>query len=140
MENTVYIGAMGYSGQKFDIEKARIMINQAFDLFETQYADRKLAVVSGYTNLGIPALAYEEATKRGWITVGVACDKANEYEVYPCDEVQIVGDNWGDESASFLVMCHVFVRVGGGKQSMRETAQAKADGKFVYEFELEPLA
>ncbi|HBC45369.1 MAG: hypothetical protein UX08_C0008G0002 [Candidatus Collierbacteria bacterium GW2011_GWB1_45_35] len=137
--NTICIGVMGYSGQKFDIEKARVMLNQAFDLFAFQHKGSQFAIVSGYTNLGIPAIAYEIAVERGWTTVGVACAKAKEYDVFPCDEVCIVGENWGDESPTFLNMCQVFVRIGGGKQSRREIAQAKADGKFVYEFDLEAL-
>lgn len=139
MDKPVFVGIMGYSGQKFDIDRAKQLLCEAFSLIEEKYPNRQIAVVSGYTNLGIPALAYAEATKRGWETIGVACSKAKEYEVFPCNKVYIVGENWGDESPVFLDMCKVFVRVGGGGQSLRECAQAKEDGKTVYEYELEAI-
>lgn len=133
------IGVMGYSSQKFNVEEARRLISKSFDELSKECQDCEISVVSGYTKLGIPALAYEEAVRRGWGTVGVACEKANDYEVFPCDEIYIVGKNWGDESPFFLNKCHVFVRIGGGKQSHREAEQAKAMGKQVFEYELEAL-
>lgn len=132
----IYVGVMGYSGQKFDATKAQDMLCKAFDAIEKDHQHDNIWVVSGYTNLGIPALAYKEAIRRNWQTMGIACKLASSYAVFPCDEVKLVGENWGDESPTFLAQCQVFVRVGGGKQSHREIEQAKADGKKVYEFEL----
>lgn len=138
MDNlTLKIGVMGYSAQQFDNATAQQMIEAAFDFIASNHPGRAISVVSGYTDLGIPHFAYAEAAKRGWKTVGVACSKAKEYAVYPCDEVQIVGTKWGDESPTFLAMCDVFVRVGGGNQSRREAQEARAQGKIVYEYELD---
>jgi hypothetical protein len=111
-----HVGFVGYSMQKFDESKAREYVRQAFDAAEE--ADRtSFACVSGLTNMGIPKLAYEEAVKRGWKTVGVACEKAENYDLFPVDEKVIVGKEWGDESDAFLSRIEMLVRVGGGKQS-----------------------
>ncbi len=130
------IGVVGYSAQKFDESEAEIMIQDAFDVLQGLYGSKSFAVVSGLTDLGIPATAYKEASERGWRTVGIACSKAAEYDCFPVDEEILVGDEWGDESPTFLDSIDVLVRVGGGNQSMRETAEMKSRGKHVIEYEL----
>ena len=134
----IFVGAMGYSDKKFDKETARRYINLTFDEIEyfNDNPNQKFALVSGYTYLGIPGIAYEEAVRRGWKTVGVACSKAYNYQLYPCNLAFIIGKKWRDESSTFLKMCEVFIRVGGGPQSMDETVAAKTAGKTVYEYEL----
>ena len=52
----------------------------------------------------------------------------------------IVGNNWGDESQTFLDSCDVIVRVGGGKQSFEEVAEFRRRGGRVYEHELAAYA
>ncbi|HLD37442.1 MAG TPA: hypothetical protein VJA86_02555, partial [Candidatus Nanoarchaeia archaeon] len=69
-------------------------------------------------------------------TAGIACSKANEYECFPVDEKVIVGNEWGEESQTFLNSIDVLVRVGGGSQSKREILEAKANGKPVFEYDL----
>jgi len=135
----VYVGIMGFSGQKFDLRLAGEHLNDAFVEIQRRFPDNEIVIVSGYTNLGIPAMAYALAKKLGWKTAGIACSKAMEYDCYPCDKVQIVGNNWGDESPTFLKECLIFIRVGGGKQTIKETASAKAMGKLVIEHDLEAL-
>jgi hypothetical protein len=130
------IGVVGYSAQKFDGDKAVSMIKEAYDMIARLYVDRPKTVVSGLTDLGIPALAYREAESRGWKTAGIACSKAAEYPCYSVDEKVIVGDEWGAESPVFLDSIDVLVRVGGGKQALRETAETKARGKQVIEYDL----
>lgn len=130
------IGVVGYSAQKFAEGEAKRMISEAFDNLESQYPDRPKTIVSGLTDLGIPALAYREAVRRGWKTVGIACSKAEEYDCFSVDERMIVGYKWGDESETFLNSLDVLVRVGGGNQSTRETAEIKNRGKQVIEFDL----
>ena len=129
------IGIVGYSAQKFNEEKARAIISKIFDDLEEQYGDN-IVVVSGLTAIGIPKLAYEEAKRRGWKTVGIACRKAYEYERFPVDEEIIVGENWGDESETFINNVDILIRIGGGTQSRKETEMAKKSGKEVIEFEL----
>ncbi|MGK7877101.1 MAG: hypothetical protein AB4426_28555 [Xenococcaceae cyanobacterium] len=132
----IRIGVVGYSMQMFEQDRALSLIRQGFDSIEMAGV---IEVVSGLTRLGIPALAYEEAVRRGWKTVGVACSKAFEYECFPVDETIIVGDEWGDESQTFLDMIDVLVRIGGGLQAHRECFLAKKQGKQVIEFELPTL-
>jgi len=134
------IGVVGYSAQKFNEGRAIRYLRSAFDAIEKRYPHRVKEVVSGLTDLGIPALAYREAVRRGWKTVGIACSKAKEYKCFPCNEVIIAGSEWGDESPVFLKTIDVLVRVGGGKQSHRECAEAKSMDKEVYEFNLPSLS
>jgi len=133
--NVLYVGVMGYSDQGFDATLAMKMLNEAFDIIQRE-SGREVRIVSGYTNLGIPALAYQEAVRRGWKTVGVACNKAKDYDVFPCDKVIIVGEDWGDESQAFLAKCEVFIQIGGGAQSHREAEKAIKSGKAVFVYDL----
>ena len=126
------IGVIGYSSQNFDQRKAKRLLHQAFDKIPLG----EHTVVSGLTNLGIPALAYKEAKRRSWKTAGIACAKAFDYPRFPVDEVRIVGENWGDESETFLEDIALLIRIGGGKQSQAETKSAKQMKLEVWEFEL----
>lgn len=131
---TLNIGVVGYSGQKFDENAARSALNDLLD--QASDGRNDVTIVSGLNDLGIPALAYRAAHQRGWGTSGVACSKATHYNCYPVDKKVIVGDNWGDESQTFLDTCDVLVRVGGGKQSLREVNEFRARGGRVFEFDL----
>lgn len=130
------VGVVGYSGQKFDEDQARRVL---LDLFkEIKYTEGlNVEIVSGLTWMGIPGLAYEIATAFDWDTVGIAPTCAKEYERFPCDLVHWVGEDWGDESEAFLRSIDLLIRVGGGKQSMTETARAKELGIPVIERDLE---
>jgi hypothetical protein len=130
------VGVVGYSGQKFDHTLGRKLIRQAFDLLARK---DDIEMVSGLTNVGIPAIAYEEATRRGWKTVGVACSQALDYDCFPVNEAIIVGQFWGDESEVFLERIDLVIRVGGGLQSRKEADLARLQGKQVIEFELPAL-
>jgi len=132
----IRIGVVGYSGGKFDEDIGKALVMQAFKIVEQAYPDEEFSVVSGYTDMGIPAIAYRVADKLGWKTVGIACKKAYENPCYDVDQVKIVGEDWGDESPTFLSNIDVLVRVGGGKQSMEETEEAKDKGIPVYEYDL----
>ena len=140
-EPRLRIGVVGYCPPtKFDESKALIFIKDAFDKLEKLYNGHEKSVVSGLTNVGIPRLAYEEAKRRNWETVGIACKKTDEYERFPVDLEIVTGENWGDESPRFLRSIDVLVRVGGGKQALDETNEAKKRGKIVLECELEALS
>lgn len=114
------IGVIGYSGQKFDKYKAQAILQEALSL--RALVNQNCALVSGYTDLGIPAIAYRVADQLGMITVGIACEKANDNPRYPVDKVIIVGKEWGDESPTFLKSIDELIKVGGGKQSIAEFA------------------
>lgn len=133
------IGVVGYSGQKFNANGATKILAKALDDIASE-TNEEISLVSGLTDVGIPAIAYRLAAQRGWSTVGVACSKAMEFAVFPVDSSLIVGTEWGDESETFLNMIDVLVRVGGGNQSKAETAAAKKRGIPVIEFDLEAIA
>lgn len=127
------VGVVGFSAQKFDKGIASKLISVMFDSIEKQYPDEKEFVcVSGLTDLGIPALAYREADKRNtpfhtqkWKTVGIACNKAQEYDCYKVHEAIIVGQEWGDESKDFIDYIDILLRIGGGNQSKKEEQMAR---------------
>ena len=131
------IGVVGYSKQGFNEIQARIYIKRAFTTIHDNYGDQHyMIVVSGLTAMGIPLIAYQEAFERNWDTKGIACIKAKEHPCFPVDEEIIFGLEWGDESSLFLNDIDILVRVGGGEQSMRETALAHEKCIPVIEFEM----
>lgn len=134
--NDLKIGVVGYSTQKFDKEEAKILLEAAFDVIKQKYPNHIKIVVSGLTNIGIPALAYQEAIKRNWKTIGIACTKASEYDLFPVDKKIIIGNEWGDESETFIDSIDILIRIGGGKQSLKETEIFKTLNKPVIEFDL----
>ena len=119
------IGVIGFSTQSFDVRKAKRLLDEALAYY---YGREDVVISSGLTNLGVPAIAYELASKNGLKTKGVACAKAHKYEKYYCDTTLIVGAEWGDESLVFLDGLDILIRVGGGKQSFSELAAAKKMG------------
>ena len=134
------VGLIGYSGQKFDQEKALEHISEAFNIVEDLFGDDGHMLVSGLTDIGIPWLGYREADMRGWCLVGVACAKAKDYPCYHVHKEIIIGDNWGDESTTFINMLDVIIRVGGGKQSQQEIEMARSLGIMTIEYELESIS
>ncbi|MES0490304.1 MAG: hypothetical protein ABUK01_09950 [Leptospirales bacterium] len=135
----IKIGVAGYSAQKFDTSEAIKILKEAYNIIAGQFAGKSIVVISGLTDIGIPALAYREAVLRGWRTVGLACALAKDYACFPVDEEIIMGKEWGDESPHFLEIIDVLVRVGGGKQSLKEAAQFKKNGHQVLEYNLPAL-
>lgn len=136
-QDALMLGVVGYCPPtRFDEGEARRMVVDAYDRVRKAYPDRAIAVVSGLTNVGVLKIAYEEATKRGWKTVGVACERAMEHPLFPVDARIVVGANWGDESATFVGILDAIVRIGQGKQSLRETEEVKRNGKPAFEYDL----
>ena len=119
------IGVVGYSDKKFDEDSAKALLATALNRIEKNHKSKEYALVSGLTDIGIPALAYRMAVENGWKTIGIACSKAKDMKCFNVDETIIVGDEWGDESETFLKKIDCLIRVGGGKQSKAETKQSK---------------
>jgi len=130
----INIGFAGYSAQGFDTERAQLIIEGVFTKLQDRYGE--FEVVSGLTDCGIPAMVYAEGSKRGLRLIGIACKKAKDYDLYPVDETIIVGDNWGDESETFLESIDILVRIGGGKQSLAEEQRAIDLGMEVLSYDL----
>jgi hypothetical protein len=151
------VGLVGYSKQKFDQSKALELVSEAFDVVENLHEQTEGSqeflkfhfgevrvthtLVSGLTDIGITAIGYREAQSRGagWYLVGVACKKAKGYPCFPVHREIIVGDNWGDESTTFINSIDVLIRIGGGEQSKREIAMARALEILTIEYELEAI-
>jgi hypothetical protein len=131
---TFRVGVVGYSSSDFNEKEAIKLIKDAFDKIPKK---DNISIVSGLTYVGILGLAYDEAVKRKWKTVGIACSKANEYKCFKVDTKVIIGDNWGDESKTFLDNIDMLIRIGGGEQSKKETKLAKSRGLKVIEYDLE---
>lgn len=113
------IGVIGYSGQKFDEKQARAFLRKGLEMLEHEGVTN--VVVSGYTNMGIPRLAYQVGETLGFRTMGLSAKAALKYDLYPVDEeVKIVGEEFGDESGAFLAYIDCLLKVGGGEQSERE--------------------
>lgn len=121
-ERPLQVGVVGYSGTPFDQEAGRELVRQALDWVVEHHPAPSYALVSGLTDMGIPALAYREAQARGWRLVGIACKRARKMRRFRVHEQILVGRKWGDESETFLERIDVLVKVGGGRQSIREYA------------------
>lgn len=72
----------------------------------------------------------------GWKLIGISAKEALDYDQFDVDEKIIIGDNFGDESEEFISMLDFFLRVGDGKQSLKETQMAKEKGIPVYEYDI----
>lgn len=137
-----FVGLVGYTAGVFDEEKAKSIIvnmfNDVEEMLKTSNGSHKRPVlVSGYSNLGILKIGYEEATKRGWKTVGCAPKEVLNYDIYDVDEKWIVGDNFGDESEYFISHIDIFIGIGNGKQTMKESEMAKERKIPMFMFELD---
>lgn len=157
------IGVVGYCPPtKYDDRKSLEHLEEAFDKVEAEFSGRNIVVVSGATNVGVLAQAYQLATERGYQTSGVACEKAADFDLFPMTEKPIiVGKEWGAESPVFVngidairnvdpdkvreYMNHphygldAMVRIGVGPQSIREATMIRDMGKPTYEFDLPKL-
>ena len=135
--STFKIGVVGFSQQKFDRDVATMLLELGIGKAISECGDAKpVEIVSGLTNIGVPAIAYAIAAANDYRTVGIACEKAHRYECYPVEKEVIVGSELGDESDTFLDYVDVIVRVGGGEQSLREVATFQERGGKTYEYEL----
>lgn len=126
-----YVGFIGYSATKFDEQDAKKIIDEIFSKLS-----KDDIIVSGATNIGIPALIYEKANSLKMKTVGVMCKEGYDNELAELDQLIVEGDNWGDESEKFLSMLDVIYKIGGGKQSIAEFKRAKELGIEIYEYTL----
>lgn len=132
------IGVTGYSFQAFDLGAAARFLKLGFTELAPQ--GRDIEIVSGLTDFGIPGLAYRLACRLGYKTAGIACKQANDYQLFPVDRKMIVGEDWGEESETFLGYVDALLRIGGGDQALSEVEQAKKMGLPVKEYELETTA
>ena len=77
MSQTLRIGIVGYSAQPFDPIQARALLDECLSTVLQLYSGQPIEIVSGLTNQGIPALAYELATERHYVTARLGRLRAN---------------------------------------------------------------
>lgn len=141
--NYLSIGFVGYSDTKFDLNRGREYVEDAFRDIKRHYeldslSDQTIEVVSGWTKQGIPKLVYDFCDEYDIETVGFTSFEALKYKTCAVDRVILVGEKFGDESAAFVNYINCLVRVGGGKQSRKEIElfrEFKPNG-LVIEYEL----
>lgn len=117
------IGVVGFSQDNIDHELAREILTRSFhQLIERHKHHEPIEIVSGLTNIGIPKIAYQIADELGFIKVGISAERALHVKcgIYPVDQQIIEGNEFGDESMTFIDYIDFLIRVGGGKQSHRE--------------------
>jgi len=122
MNTTVKIGIVGYSGKPFNTTLAQNILKSILVNLKTKYEDKNIELVSGYTNIGVPKIAYEIADDLGITTVGFSAKEALKVDcgLYPVKKEIIIGKHFGDESKDFIKYIDVLVRIGGGAQSLKE--------------------
>lgn len=123
MKQLIKYGIVGFSRNQFDKKAAHKILNDEFQKLKEKHTDETIEIVSGYTNSGVPKIAYELADKFGFITVGFSAKQALKVRsgVYPVKKKIIIGDRFGDESEAFIQYIDGLIRVGGGTQSRHET-------------------
>lgn len=130
------IGVVGYSTKYFNKKDTRAKLEKMIKNI-TRKNKLPVSIVSGLTNIGISAIAYQIALEYGYKTVGYACKKALDMELFDVDKKNIIGNNWGDESEEFLNNIDILVKAGGGEQSKDEVQKAKKLGIEVHECEID---
>lgn len=116
------IGFIGYSDEsKFDIDEGKDAVKNAFSFLRNKFGSlHDIVVVSGGTDMGIPKLVYEFADENSLKTIAVIPKEAFQYQMFPCDEFIVEGENFGDESEALIEEIDFLVKIGGGKQSQKE--------------------
>lgn len=116
------IGVVGFSRNDFDLEQAKTVLLRFIRKITAERNPKEVELVSGLTDTGVPRLAYLIADEMGLVTVGFTAKAAFQakYGLYPVQKEIIFGEFFGDESEEFVKYIDYLIRVGGGKQSLRE--------------------
>jgi len=131
------IGFVGYIEKEFDVIRAEVIALRIFnEIYYNHEDNERIEIVVGATNTGTHKIIYKVARLYKYKTVGVMCNKGYDYELFPVDKLIVVGENWGDESKTFLNSIDILYRIGGGEQSLREVKMAKKLGIKVIEYEI----
>jgi hypothetical protein len=138
------VGVVGFSAQPFDEALARAWMAEALDALAALAPDPAargaLTLVTGLTDVGMNAIAHRLARERGHALASVSSLAALEWPCFGVERAHLVGERWGEESEAFVGSLDAFLRVGGGPQSVREEAMARARGLPTWAFDLPPAA
>lgn len=119
------IGVTGYIDDQFDKKQAIDILQSVFGKFYSMFKDN-IVIVLPLPNMGIPKLAFKLAKNYDWKTIGIASKKlAEKFPQLNVDEKIIVGEDFGDESSTFLKNINVLIRIGGRTQARQEAVTAK---------------
>lgn len=121
-KNSIKIGVVGFSKNQFDQKEAYDKLKTILLFLVENRTPRTVELVSGYTNTGVPKIAYEIADDMGLKTVGFSARQAlrGKSGLYPVQKEILVGERFGDESMAFVYYIDWLIRIGGGPQSRRE--------------------
>ena len=121
------IGVVGFSRNQFDKKAAEKQLRNHINELILDRKNDQVEIVSGYTNTGVPKIAYQIADELGLYKVGLSARQALRVRcgVYPVDKEIIVGEKFGDESEAFIDYIDYLIRVGGGPQSLHEVEMFK---------------
>lgn len=140
------VGVTGFSGQwsaskldadpllKAAADAATEALRDYLLKLKAEYGD-KLIISSGATMEGVPKIIYDICFQAGIKAMGVACEKAFDYLLGTMKYLVVEGQNWGDESASFLKTSDELIMLGGGGQAKREAIAASHEGKKIAVFQ-----
>ena len=125
------IGIVGFSSSHFDQKTARVLLEKKLKEIISDTDIKTIEIVSGYTNIGIPKIAYELSDNMGLKTIGFSAKKALTAScgLYSVDKAIIYGKDFGDESQAFVNYIDILIRIGGGKQSRKEVELFKEKNK-----------
>ncbi len=130
------IGVVGFSGSWRHNARADAREVVA-DTLREWLSDRRresegpIWCVSGATDLGVPALAYEAAHELDLCCVGVTAAAAMTYQLAKLDHLVPIGKKFGEESRVFVELCDEIWMFGGGPQSEAEIRLATSMNKPV---------
>ena len=121
-KRTIKYGIVGFSRNLFDKTATHRILEELFQQIKAKHSDKEIEIVSGYTNSGVPKIAYELADRFRFTTVGFSAKQALTVRsgVYPVKKVVLIGQKFGDESDDFVKYIDGLIRVGGGPQSRKE--------------------
>ena len=140
------VGVTGFSGQwsdakiaadgniKSDVVAAVASLEIHLAELKEKYGER-LVISSGATNEGVPKIIYDLCGSLGISAMGVTSAKAYDYPLGKMDYLIVMGNDWGEESPTFLNTSDEFIMLGGGGQAKREAIAAAASGKGVTVFQ-----
>jgi hypothetical protein len=122
MKKKFRIGIVGSSRDLKDSRRASLLLKECLSHIMSGRPAGECEIVSGYSGIGIPLLAYQLADAAGIATVGLSAREVLEagHALFPVSRVILKGEHFGDESGFFVGYIDALIRIGGGPQSRRE--------------------
>jgi len=125
-KNTITIGLAGFSSNFENVKgnDLEAVVKQAIQLMLKRrmkdYVPRRILLISGATNVGVPHIGYSVAKSLGCKSVGITSEEAKKYPIALLDYLTVIGENFGDESNDFISTLDELWVIGGGAQSLHE--------------------